>query len=112
MTQHSGTGLRVLYIAGAGRSGSTILDRVLGTVHSTASYNELYRVFEDKVLEINVPLHTRGRAQGVVQGGVLNVTRRTLPLRTTPANTCAYSRTVRPGPKTATRSPSLAKSSR
>lgn len=47
---------------------------------------DLYRVFEDKVLEINVPLHTRGRAQGVVQGGVLNVTRRTLPLRTTPAN--------------------------
>ncbi|UCH30048.1 MAG: 50S ribosomal protein L25 [Myxococcales bacterium] len=47
---------------------------------------DLYRVFEDKVLEINVPLHTLGRAQGVVQGGVLNVTRRTLPLRTTPAN--------------------------
>jgi large subunit ribosomal protein L25 len=33
-----------------------------------------------------VPFHTFGRAQGVVMGGVLNVTRRTLPLRTTPAN--------------------------
>jgi large subunit ribosomal protein L25 len=47
---------------------------------------DLYRVFEDKALEVDVPFHTRGRAQGVVQGGVLNVTRRTLPVRTTPAN--------------------------
>jgi len=39
--------LTVLYIAGAGRSGSTILDRVLGSMGSTGSYNELYRVFED-----------------------------------------------------------------
>jgi len=47
---------------------------------------ELYRVFEDKVIEVEVPFHTKGRAQGVVMGGILNVTRRTLPLRTTPAN--------------------------
>ncbi len=47
---------------------------------------DLYRVFEDKQLEIDVPFHTHGRAAGVVQGGVLNVTRRTLPIRTTPAN--------------------------
>jgi len=47
---------------------------------------DLYRVFEDNVLEIDVPFHTQGRAQGVVMGGVLNVTRRTLPVRTTPAN--------------------------
>jgi large subunit ribosomal protein L25 len=47
---------------------------------------DLYRVFEDKVLDIDVPFHTHGRAQGVVMGGVLNVTRRTLPVRTTPAN--------------------------
>ena len=47
---------------------------------------DLYRVFEDKQLEVDVPFHTHGRAAGVVQGGVLNVTRRTLPLRTTPAN--------------------------
>jgi large subunit ribosomal protein L25 len=46
---------------------------------------DLYRVFEDKVLEVDVPFHTSGRAQGVVMGGLLNVTRRTLPLRTTPA---------------------------
>ena len=47
---------------------------------------DLYRIFEDKVLEIDVPFHANGRAQGVVMGGVLNVTRRTLPVRTTPAN--------------------------
>ncbi|MEM9727509.1 MAG: 50S ribosomal protein L25, partial [Myxococcota bacterium] len=46
---------------------------------------DLYRVFEDKELEVNIPLHTHGRAAGVVQGGVLNVTRRQLPVRTTPA---------------------------
>ncbi len=47
---------------------------------------DLYRVTEDKVLEVHVPFHATGRAVGVVQGGVLNITRRTLPLRTTPAN--------------------------
>jgi len=46
---------------------------------------DLYRVFEDNVLEVNVPFHTYGRSVGVVQGGVLNVTRRVLPVRTTPA---------------------------
>ena len=47
---------------------------------------DLYRILEDKVLEVNVPLRTHGRSVGVVQGGVMNVTRRVLPLRTTPAN--------------------------
>ena len=47
---------------------------------------DLYRILEDKVLEVHVPLHATGRSVGVVQGGVLNITRRTLPLRTTPAN--------------------------
>ena len=47
---------------------------------------DLYRIVEDKALEVNVPFRTYGRSVGVVQGGVLNVTRRVLPLRTTPAN--------------------------
>ncbi len=46
---------------------------------------DLYRILEDKVLEVNVPFHTHGRSVGVVQGGVLHVTRRVLPLRTIPA---------------------------
>ena len=45
---------------------------------------DLYRVHEGRELEVDVPFHTRGRAQGVVMGGLLNVTRRTLPIRTTP----------------------------
>ena len=47
---------------------------------------DLYRILEGKVLDVNVPFRTYGRSVGVVQGGVLNVTRRVLPLRTTPAN--------------------------
>ncbi|NNE17617.1 MAG: 50S ribosomal protein L25, partial [Myxococcales bacterium] len=47
---------------------------------------DLYRILEDKVLEVDVPFRTKGRSVGVVQGGVLNVTRRVLPVRTTPAN--------------------------
>ncbi|MGB5374169.1 MAG: 50S ribosomal protein L25 [Polyangiales bacterium] len=47
---------------------------------------DLYRILEDRVLEVNVPFRTSGRSVGVVQGGVLNVTRRVLPLRTMPAN--------------------------
>jgi hypothetical protein len=35
--------VKVIYIAGAGRSGSTILDRVLGTLDGVSSYNELHR---------------------------------------------------------------------
>ena len=46
---------------------------------------DLYRVHEDKELEVNIPFRTHGRAAGVVQGGVLNVTRRHVPVRTTPA---------------------------
>ena len=37
----------VLYIAGAGRSGSTLLDRTLGTVPGATSCNEVYRLFKE-----------------------------------------------------------------
>jgi len=47
---------------------------------------DLYRIREDQVLEVHVPLRAQGKAAGVVQGGLLNITRRTLPIRTTPAN--------------------------
>ena len=45
---------------------------------------DLYRIFEDRELDVLVPFKTKGRAIGVVQGGVLNITRRHLPLRATP----------------------------
>lgn len=38
--------LQVIYITGAGRSGSTILDRVLGSLPGVGSFNELNNVFE------------------------------------------------------------------
>jgi large subunit ribosomal protein L25 len=63
-----------------------VKDVTIDPVSRELLHVDLYRIFEDKVLEIDVPFHAIGRAQGVVMGGVLNVTRRTLPLRTTPAN--------------------------
>jgi large subunit ribosomal protein L25 len=62
-----------------------VKDVTLDPVTQELLHVDLYRVFEDKEIEVEVPLHTHGRAQGVVMGGVLNVTRRTLPVRTTPA---------------------------
>ncbi|MCG3120092.1 MAG: hypothetical protein ALAOOOJD_02697 [bacterium] len=41
------TKLKVVYVAGAGRSGSTVLDRVLGTLPGTVSTNELNRIWID-----------------------------------------------------------------
>jgi len=62
-----------------------VKDVITDPVTQELLHVDLYRVFEDRELEVNVPFHTHGRAAGVVQGGILNVTRRTLPLRTTPA---------------------------
>lgn len=62
-----------------------VKDVTVDPVSQELLHVDLYRVFEDKELEIDVPFRTHGRAQGVVMGGVLNVTRRTLPVRTTPA---------------------------
>ena len=45
---------------------------------------DLYRVKADRAIDVMVPFVTQGRAIGVVAGGILNVTRRSLPLRTTP----------------------------
>jgi hypothetical protein len=37
--------IKVIYIAGVGRSGSTILDRILGTLEGVSSFNEIYRIW-------------------------------------------------------------------
>jgi len=39
--------LQVVYVAGAGRSGSTVLDRILGTISGAISANELNRIWVD-----------------------------------------------------------------
>jgi large subunit ribosomal protein L25 len=62
-----------------------IRDVTIDPVTQHLLHVDLYRVFEDKELEIDVPFHALGRAIGVVQGGILNLTRRHLPVRTTPA---------------------------
>jgi large subunit ribosomal protein L25 len=62
-----------------------VKDVTVDPVSQELLHVDLYRVFEDKELEIDVPFRTHGRAQGVVMGGVINVTRRSLPVRTTPA---------------------------
>jgi len=43
--------ISVVYVAGAGRSGSTVLDRILGTISDTASMNELNRIWLDGFVE-------------------------------------------------------------
>lgn len=45
------TVLDVIYIAGAPRGGTTILDRVLGTLEGVASFNELNRLFRSRLSE-------------------------------------------------------------
>lgn len=42
--------ISVIYIAGDGRSGSTLLDRILGTLDGVSSFNEIYRVWEEGLL--------------------------------------------------------------
>lgn len=41
--------LDVIYVAGSGRSGTTVLDRVLGTLEGVTSFNELYCLLTDGV---------------------------------------------------------------
>ncbi len=45
---------------------------------------DFYRVSTDREVVVDVPFTTHGRAVGVVKGGKLTVTRRTVPVRTTP----------------------------
>ena len=46
--------LDIIYIAGSGRSGTTILDRVLGTYPNVASFNEVYRLLIEGMAENNL----------------------------------------------------------
>lgn len=41
--------LDVIYVAGSGRSGTTVLDRILGTLDGVTSFNELYCLLTDGV---------------------------------------------------------------
>lgn len=41
--------LDIIYVAGSGRSGTTVLDRILGTLEGVTSFNELYCLLTDGV---------------------------------------------------------------
>ncbi len=43
--------LKVIYISGEGRSGSTLLDRILGTLENVSSFNEIYELWEHGHIE-------------------------------------------------------------
>lgn len=47
---------------------------------------DLLKVTTETPIKVEIPFKTKGRAAGVVAGGKLNVTRRTVPVRTTPGN--------------------------
>ncbi len=46
---------------------------------------DFYEVSDERTVEVDVPLTTSGRAQGVVKGGQLTVVYRTLPVHTVPS---------------------------
>jgi hypothetical protein len=43
--------IQVIYIAGQGRNGSNLVDRILGTLDGVASMAEVYRVLKDGVVD-------------------------------------------------------------
>jgi len=45
---------------------------------------DFLRVSTDREVVVEIPVSTKGRAVGVVKGGVLNLARRTVPVRCTP----------------------------
>ena len=63
---------------------SMVRDLEVDPVTRQLLHVDFYRVLLDRQVDVNVPLVTTGRAAGVIAGGTLNVTRRVLPLRTTP----------------------------
>ncbi len=63
-----------------------VKDLAVEPVGGALLHADFLRVTEDMELEVNVPFRAEGRAQGVRMGGMLNVTTRTVPIRTTVTN--------------------------
>ena len=75
----------VLKLAIAGQDHLAMVKEVqVDPVSRTPLHVDLYKVSDDRHVNVSVPLRTTGRALGVQQGGKLNVVFRELPLRTTP----------------------------
>lgn len=63
-----------------------VRDVAVEPVSRSLVHADLLRVTKDTPVKVEIPFRTKGRAAGVVAGGKLNVTRRTVPVRTTPDN--------------------------
>jgi large subunit ribosomal protein L25 len=63
-----------------------VRDVAVEPVSRSLVHADLLRVTAETAITVEVPFKTTGRAAGVVAGGKLNVTRRTIPVRTTPGN--------------------------
>jgi large subunit ribosomal protein L25 len=63
---------------------ATVKDLDVHPVSRAVRHADFYRVALDQPSIYHVPLHTAGRAKGVVKGGELRVHFRTLPLRVAP----------------------------
>lgn len=61
-----------------------VRELVVDPVTRTPLHVDFYKVSTDRQIVVDVPFSTRGRAVGVVKGGKLTVTRRAVPVRTTP----------------------------
>jgi large subunit ribosomal protein L25 len=61
-----------------------IRDFTLHPIARQLEHVDFVQVSLDKPVEVNVPLHTTGKAVGVTKGGVLRIVYRTLPVRCLP----------------------------
>ncbi len=43
--------IKVIYVVGTGRSGTTLYDRIFGTLDGVSSFNEIYRLWQEGFLE-------------------------------------------------------------
>ncbi len=63
-----------------------VRDVVVEPVSRELVHADLLRVTDETPVKAEIPFRTTGRAAGVVKGGKLNVTRRTVSVKTTPGN--------------------------
>ena len=67
-----------------------VRDLTVEPVSRELLHADFYRVTEDTVVTVDVPFKTKGRPIGVVKGGMLTQTRRSVPVKTTPTKIPAF----------------------
>ena len=61
-----------------------VKDVVVEPVSRELIHVDFYKVSLEQLVTVDVPITTKGRAQGVVKGGIMNVARRSVPVRCKP----------------------------